>query len=65
MKGLILDYGATIDSNGKHWSEVLWEGYCQVSLPITKDQFREAYIYIQSVTCLSILSSSLRITSLS
>lgn len=47
MKGLILDYGATIDSNGKHWSEVLWEGYCQVSLPITKDQFREAYIYAE------------------
>ena len=47
MKGLILDYGATIDSNGKHWSEVLWEGYCQVSLPIPKDQFREAYIYAE------------------
>lgn len=47
MKGLILDYGATIDSNGKHWSEVLWEGYCQCSLPITKEQFREAYIYTE------------------
>lgn len=47
MKGLILDYGATIDSNGKHWAEVLWEGYCQMSLPITKDQFREAYIYAE------------------
>lgn len=45
MKGLIIDYGATIDSNGKHWSEVIWEGYCLVSLPITKEQFREAYIY--------------------
>lgn len=47
MQGLILDYGATLDSNGKHWAEVLWEGYCQVSLPITKDQFREAYIYAE------------------
>lgn len=47
MKGLILDYGATLDSNGKHWAEVLWEGYCQVSLPITKDLFREAYIYAE------------------
>lgn len=45
MKGIIMDYGATIDSGGKHWSEVMWEGYCQVSLPITKEQFREAYIY--------------------
>ncbi len=45
MKGVILDYGATIDSNGKHWAEVLWDSYTQVSLPITKEQFREAYIY--------------------
>jgi putative hydrolase of the HAD superfamily len=47
MKGIILDYGATIDSNGKHWSEVLWEGYCRVSLPVTKEQFRDAYIYTE------------------
>lgn len=47
MKGLIFDYGATIDSGGRHWSEVLWEGYCQVSLPVTKEHFREAYIYAE------------------
>ena len=45
MKGIILDYGATIDSNGKHWAEVLWDSYTQVELPITKAQFREAYLY--------------------
>lgn len=47
VKGIIIDYGATIDSNGKHWSEVIWEGYCICSLPITKEQFREAYIYTE------------------
>lgn len=47
MKGIIIDYGATIDSNGKHWSEVIWEGYCICSLPVTKEQFREAYIYTE------------------
>ncbi len=47
VKGIILDYGATIDSNGKHWSEVIWEGYCQMSLPVTKEQFREAYIFAE------------------
>lgn len=47
MKGLILDYGATIDSNGKHWAEILWDSYTQASLPITKEQFREAYIYAE------------------
>lgn len=45
MKAIILDYGATIDSNGKHWAEVLWDSYTQASLPVTKEQFREAYIY--------------------
>lgn len=40
-----MDYGATIDSNGRHWSEVIWDGYCRVSLPVTKEQFRDAYIY--------------------
>ena len=42
-----MDYGATIDSNGKHWSEVIWEGYCLMSLPVTKEQFREAYIFAE------------------
>lgn len=45
MKAIILDYGATIDSNGKHWAEVMWDAYTQASLPVTKEQFREAYIY--------------------
>lgn len=45
MKAIILDYGATIDSNGKHWAEVMWDAYTQASLPLTKEQFREAYIY--------------------
>ncbi|MDO4496444.1 MAG: HAD family hydrolase [Bacteroidales bacterium] len=47
MKAVILDYGATIDSNGKHWAEVMWDAYCQASLPVTKDRFREAYIYAE------------------
>ncbi|MDR0834641.1 MAG: HAD family hydrolase [Candidatus Symbiothrix sp.] len=45
VKGLIFDYGATIDSNGKHWAEVLWEGYVAAGVPISKEQFREAYVY--------------------
>lgn len=47
MKAIILDYGATIDSNGKHWAEVLWDSYTQAALPVTKEQFREAYIYAE------------------
>lgn len=45
VKGIIFDYGATIDSNGKHWAEVLWDAYLDNQVPVTKEAFREAYIY--------------------
>lgn len=45
VKGIIFDYGGTIDSNGKHWAEVLWESYQDQKVPVTKEQFREAYVY--------------------
>lgn len=45
VKGILFDYGATIDSNGTHWAEVLWEAYTSVGLPVTKASFREAYVY--------------------
>ena len=44
IKGLIFDYGGTLDSRGVHWSEVLWQGYCQAGVPIDKDTFRTAYV---------------------
>lgn len=27
IRGLIFDYGGTLDSRGDHWSEVIWEAY--------------------------------------
>ena len=45
VKGLIFDYGATIDSNGKHWAEVLWDAYTKVGVPVGKPEFRDAYVY--------------------
>lgn len=47
IKGLIFDYGATIDSNGKHWAEVIWEQYVAAKVPVTKQQFRAAYVYAE------------------
>ena len=44
IKGIIFDYGGTLDSRGVHWSEVLWQGYCQVGVPIDKETFRNAYV---------------------
>lgn len=45
VKGIIFDYGGTIDSNGKHWAEVLWEAYQDNNVPVTKEAFREAYVH--------------------
>ena len=44
MKGIIFDYGGTLDSRGVHWSEVLWQGYQQAGVPIDKETFRNAYV---------------------
>lgn len=44
IKGIIFDYGGTLDSRGVHWSEVLWQGYQQAEVPIDKETFRTAYV---------------------
>ena len=44
IKGLIFDYGGTLDTNGTHWSEVIWKTYQEIGIPVRKEQFREAYV---------------------
>lgn len=44
IKGIIFDYGGTLDSRGVHWSEVLWQGYQHAKVPIDKATFRSAYV---------------------
>lgn len=45
VKGLILDFGGTIDTDGQHWGKMLWEAYRKVGVPVTEEAFREAYVY--------------------
>lgn len=45
IKGLLFDYGGTIDSNGLHWAEVIWQAYEALQVPVSKEVFREAYVY--------------------
>lgn len=47
IKGLIFDYGGTIDSNGLHWSEVIWKGYESECVVLDKDKFRDAYVFAE------------------
>lgn len=46
-KGFIFDYGGTLDTSGCHWGKVLWKAYCKHSVPVTEDQFREAYVHAE------------------
>lgn len=45
IQGIIFDYGGTIDTNSRHWAEVLWEKYVEHQVPVTKEAFREAYVF--------------------
>ena len=57
IKGIIFDYGGTLDTRGDHWSEVLWQGYeyfgigvaddevVEPGVSIHKQAFRNAYVY--------------------
>lgn len=47
IQGIIFDYGGTIDTNATHWSEVLWEGYKNVGIPVCKDEFRASYVFAE------------------
>lgn len=45
IKGIIFDYGGTIDSNGMHWAEVIWMAYQAEEVPVNKETFRKAYVH--------------------
>lgn len=47
IKGIIFDYGGTLDSRGDHWSEVIRRGYEAAGVLIDHTLFREAYVYAE------------------
>lgn len=47
IKGIMFDYGGTIDSRGVHWSEVIWQGYRNAEIEVDKTVFRDAYVYAE------------------
>lgn len=47
IRGIIFDYGGTIDSRGVHWSEIIWDGYCNYNVPVDKQQFRDCYVFAE------------------
>lgn len=47
IKGIIFDYGGTLDSGGDHWSEVIWAAWQKAGIAVKKEEFREAYVYAE------------------
>ena len=47
IKGIIFDYGGTIDTNGIHWGEFIEAEYHKAGTGISKELFREAYVYAE------------------
>lgn len=45
VQGLLFDYGGTLDTDGRHWANVLWDSYRHMAIPVTEEQFRSAYVY--------------------
>ncbi len=45
IKGVIFDYGGTLDTRGDHWSEVIWDAYQSCGINIDKQSYRDAYVY--------------------
>ena len=45
IKGYIFDYGGTLDTAGCHWGQMLWHAYERQRVPVSCEQFREAYIH--------------------
>lgn len=46
-RGLIFDYGGTLDTCGRHWGKVLWSAYRKEGVGVTEEQFREAYVHAE------------------
>ena len=44
---ILFDFGGTLDTNGIHWSELLWNQYVKENVAVTKEQFYESYVYAE------------------
>lgn len=45
IKGIIFDYGGTLDTGGDHWSHVIRNGWNKAGVATNDALFREAYVY--------------------
>ncbi|MFT4033662.1 MAG: HAD family hydrolase [Siphonobacter sp.] len=53
IKGILIDYGGTIDTNGLHWGFVLWNSYQKHQPNIEKEIFSKAYSWAERALALN------------
>jgi len=46
IKGILIDFGGTIDSDGIHWFNAFWEAYSHVA-DVPDELLREAYVHTE------------------
>lgn len=47
VKGIIFDYGGTLDTGGDHWSHIIEAAYRKAGVYIDTDRFRDAYVFAE------------------
>lgn len=47
IKGILFDFGGTIDTNGIHWSEMIWMAYETNKIAVKKAAYEKAYVYAE------------------
>lgn len=47
IKGVIFDYGGTLDTNGVHWFQIFRRAYAECFPQVAEEQLRSAYVYAE------------------
>ena len=47
IKGVVFDYGGTLDTDGMHWFHVFRRAYAEHLPQVSEEQLREAYVYTE------------------
>lgn len=47
IKGYIFDYGGTLDTGGCHWGQYIWHAYEQQHIPVSEQDYRQAYVNVE------------------
>ena len=47
IKGIIFDYGGTLDTRGDHWSHIIEQGWHKAGVSVATPTFRHCYVFAE------------------